>query len=289
VCYVLLAPRERTKLTAQFVECVFLGYSAEHKGYRCWDPVGRRIRVSRDVTFDESRPFYPRPSPDASHASVIEPLSFLLFPDTPIAPPHLLPSSEVSVESPVVPSPVEPSSMAPSSVVPSFSEDIPPVPVGTAYDSKPPVTRVYTRTRRVAKPSSDASSPSDEPSTSVAPSPLDDSSSSDVSSLPDETASAVGSTRYALRDRQSIRPPDRLGFAGTVLSEPTSYRDAIHHQEWQHAMAEEIAALERTGTWDLVPIPAHVCPITCKWVYKVKTRSDGSLERYKARLVARGF
>ncbi|KAM3225581.1 hypothetical protein ACQJBY_058366 [Aegilops geniculata] len=54
-------------------------------------------------------------------------------------------------------------------------------------------------------------------------------------------------------------------------------------------MAEEIAALERTGTWDLVSLPPEVRPITCKWVYKVKTRSDGSLERHKARLVARGF
>jgi hypothetical protein len=54
-------------------------------------------------------------------------------------------------------------------------------------------------------------------------------------------------------------------------------------------MYEEIATLEWTGTWDLVPCPPHVRLITCKWVYKVKTRSGGSLESYKARLVARGF
>jgi hypothetical protein len=54
-------------------------------------------------------------------------------------------------------------------------------------------------------------------------------------------------------------------------------------------MAKEIAALERTGTWDLVHYPPCVHLITCKWVYKVNTRSDGSLDRYKARLIARGF
>jgi hypothetical protein len=54
-------------------------------------------------------------------------------------------------------------------------------------------------------------------------------------------------------------------------------------------MAEEIVALERTGTWDLVPCPSRVRLITCKWVYKVKTHSDGSLKRYKPRLVAHGF
>jgi hypothetical protein len=47
-------------------------------------------------------------------------------------------------------------------------------------------------------------------------------------------------------------------------------------------MVEEIVALERTNTWDLVPCPSTVS-IMCKWVYKIKTCSDGSTECYKAR------
>jgi hypothetical protein len=88
------------------------------------------------------------------------------------------------------------------------------------------------------------------------------------------------------------RPPDCYSpsaFIVTALSEPTSYRDAILHPEWQHTMAQEIAALERTDTWDLMLCPLRVHLITYKWAYKVKTRSDGSLERYKTPLVARSF
>jgi hypothetical protein len=80
-----------------------------------------------------------------------------------------------------------------------------------------------------------------------------------------------------------------LAFISTTLSEPSFYRDAILHPEWQHTMAEEIAALKQTGMWDLVLCTPRARPITCKWVYKIKTRSDGSIEHYKACLIARGF
>jgi hypothetical protein len=74
-----------------------------------------------------------------------------------------------------------------------------------------------------------------------------------------------------------------------AIVEPTTYQEASGILEWQLAMIDELAALERTGTWDIVPLPSHVVPITCKWVFKVKIKSYGSIERYKARLVARGF
>jgi hypothetical protein len=74
-----------------------------------------------------------------------------------------------------------------------------------------------------------------------------------------------------------------------VVDAPSTYQEASSLPEWQLAMSEELAALDHTGTWDIVPLPSHTVPITCKWVFKIKFRSDGSIERYKARLVARGF
>ncbi|CAM8959925.1 unnamed protein product [Rhodiola kirilowii] len=54
-------------------------------------------------------------------------------------------------------------------------------------------------------------------------------------------------------------------------------------------MDEEMNAFIKNKTWDLVLKPDHIKPITCKWVYKVKRKADGKVDRFKARLVARGF
>jgi transposase InsO family protein len=73
------------------------------------------------------------------------------------------------------------------------------------------------------------------------------------------------------------------------VEEPTNYEEAAKNIKWRDAMEEEMTALRQNQTWELVPKPNGVKPISCKWVYKVKTKADGSIERYKARLVARGF
>ncbi|BFG21230.1 hypothetical protein CerSpe_075040 [Prunus speciosa] len=72
----------------------------------------------------------------------------------------------------------------------------------------------------------------------------------------------------------------------THLKEPTSFSQAVQIPQWRAAMKSEIDALQTNGTWSLVPLPPHKRPIGCKWVYKVKLKADGTVERYKARLVA---
>jgi Reverse transcriptase (RNA-dependent DNA polymerase) len=54
-------------------------------------------------------------------------------------------------------------------------------------------------------------------------------------------------------------------------------------------MQEEIKALAKNKTWDVVQLPQNKKPVGCRWIYKIKYNSNGSIERYKARLVAKGY
>ncbi|XP_061347839.1 uncharacterized mitochondrial protein AtMg00820-like [Gastrolobium bilobum] len=54
-------------------------------------------------------------------------------------------------------------------------------------------------------------------------------------------------------------------------------------------MDAELNALAKNDTWTIVDLPPDKTPIGCKWVYKIKYRSNGEIERHKARLVAKGF
>jgi hypothetical protein len=67
------------------------------------------------------------------------------------------------------------------------------------------------------------------------------------------------------------------------------FSDADRYAVWHNAMCDEIAALRTNRTWSLVPFHPSMNIVGSRWVYRIKRRVDGSIERYKARLIARGF
>uniref|UniRef100_A0A2N9FS71 Reverse transcriptase Ty1/copia-type domain-containing protein n=1 Tax=Fagus sylvatica TaxID=28930 RepID=A0A2N9FS71_FAGSY len=88
---------------------------------------------------------------------------------------------------------------------------------------------------------------------------------------------------YALSSTLSysqLSPSHRqFSLALTTISEPTSFAQANQIPHWKEAMLAKFTAFEANDTWIVTDLPARKQPIGCKWVYKVKLKADGSLER----------
>uniref|UniRef100_A0A2N9FZL4 Reverse transcriptase Ty1/copia-type domain-containing protein n=1 Tax=Fagus sylvatica TaxID=28930 RepID=A0A2N9FZL4_FAGSY len=75
----------------------------------------------------------------------------------------------------------------------------------------------------------------------------------------------------------------------TTNIEPQFYHQAIQSSKWRDAMQAKLTTFEANNTWSLTSLLPHKSLIGCKWVYKIKHRADGSIERYKVKLVAKGY
>ncbi|CAI7885450.1 unnamed protein product [Closterium sp. NIES-54] len=75
------------------------------------------------------------------------------------------------------------------------------------------------------------------------------------------------------------------------VSEPTLKKalEGSDAEEWKKAMESELKSIEENGTWELVELPEGRKAITSKWLFKIKSDADGKIERYKSRLVAKGY
>ena len=70
---------------------------------------------------------------------------------------------------------------------------------------------------------------------------------------------------------------------------PQTHHEALRDKNWKNVMNEEIKPLNKNQTWEIVDLPKGKKIVGCKWVFVVKYNVDGSLERYKSRLVAKGY
>jgi hypothetical protein len=71
--------------------------------------------------------------------------------------------------------------------------------------------------------------------------------------------------------------------------EPTFFEEAMQKKEWADAMTEEYQSIVKNDVWEIVPRPKSKDVVSSKWLFKIKHATDGSIEKYKARFVTRGF
>jgi len=60
---------------------------------------------------------------------------------------------------------------------------------------------------------------------------------------------------------------------------PTLITEALENKDWVQAMKEEMNALKKNNTWEVVTLPMGKKPIGCKWVYTPNYKANGTLER----------
>ena len=81
-------------------------------------------------------------------------------------------------------------------------------------------------------------------------------------------------------------------LVNSVMEEPKTVHEALNGEQssrWREAMESEYSSLLKNDTWDLVPPPEGKNIVGSPWVLKVKHDENGSVKRFKARLVAQGY
>ena len=58
---------------------------------------------------------------------------------------------------------------------------------------------------------------------------------------------------------------------------------------WKEAVNSEIESIMQNHTWELVDLPPGSKPLGCKWIFKRKMKTDGSIDKFKTRLIAKGY
>ncbi|KAK9174745.1 hypothetical protein WN944_026749 [Citrus x changshan-huyou] len=97
-------------------------------------------------------------------------------------------------------------------------------------------------------------------------------------------------TRRKLRNDSSL--VDHIALAtekNMSIAEPKSYKTAMKIPYWLEVMEDEIKALKNNDTWPLVTRPKGINVVGSKWIFKTKLHEYGTVDRFKARLVAQGY
>jgi hypothetical protein len=277
LCYPLLGPYANHKLSFRSKPCILLGYGANQRGYRYFDPQTHKVYLSRNVVFDENQ--FPTKGMSLSQGSC-----------------KVAPNSGTS------------SVILPNPLPAEFSHyfDVPSATAASPSSEFPFLNHLESITPQ-GSTSKSSDSPKDDPSSSCSQPPT--SSPNTTFSLgpaaPQPPLSPVVPDNRIITRSQTghLKPKEFCGFklfhtskypmsVTQVVSlplEPSTFKQAATKPEWIQAMLLEYNAFISNQTWTLCFRPSHHNVVRNKWVFKVKQKPDGNVDRFKACLVAKGF
>jgi hypothetical protein len=251
ISYIHIPKAERRKLDSKSLKCYFVGYSPTQKAYRFWDPVSRRIKISRDVIFDEQ--LHDVPDIPTNHEEA-NPFEVLFRPSREIQ------SFNNNEEGGVMPQ----------------AEGESDVNTQPETSHTPPSSDVPTR----------VVAPTLVPSYDPDPAIIDDSAS--ISSGITRVSPYPLRIREPRRHWQSMQSTTEIQdlYVPTSYSDAMACPNA---HLWKAAIEDEYNSLMVNKTWSISQLPPGRTPIGSRWVFTIKPGVKGSPPRYKARLVAKGF
>lgn len=290
-CFVHVPSEKRRKLDNTATQMIFIGYDGESKAYRCFDPINRKLVISRDVRFvrnkthqenilvdissneaevndiedDESSLVDSEQSFNTVGNSSYKESSDSAESDDTLTNRSLYRANDFDTSSDESTS--EDSTSSAETVIPANFESSLDEEYGVLSDNFGNLSM----TEAEATTSTDTGS-------EWLPSNVDS----------DETETER-SPRVSQRQTKGV-PPTR--YQANMVIEPKSISDALSSESkshWVNAMKEEMSAMQNNNTWELCELPNGRNVIGCKWIFKTKTDASGKVNRYKARLVAQGF
>ncbi|XP_019248462.1 PREDICTED: uncharacterized protein LOC109227720 [Nicotiana attenuata] len=248
------------KFSPRARKSVIIGYYETQKGYSLFDLDARKVFISRDVSFREQAFLF------KEGTQITEDL----FPCEPLIPNDSLPEHSLQ------------SSSSEVQITPEESNS------STAHD----------QVEAAQAPSGTNPIPSQSLTEHVA------SETADVRKSSRTTRPSIWLKNYVTSSNTQKHPycisnsvsyshlsPHYQAYLGMFSStvEPKSFMEACQDPNWVEAMPQEIKVLEDNATWSIADLRAGKRAIGSKWVFKIKYKENGEIERYKARLIAKGY
>jgi hypothetical protein len=309
LAYVLVRKENRRALEPHSRKCIFVGYPEGVKAWKFWDPVNRKFIISSHAVFDER--YFPGNSPTTIHAlDSLPPIQSTQQQQVVLH--QGGDTDDVVVRPPVAaPAPTPPLDPLPEQAEEQpapFADVLPDVPEPERLPE--PRRQNPPRTSRFVGSFKETASRQRPRHVSPPPSPLPESSSDELNPRDDNELEVNSVVEQGLQyvftstidDYLTLDEGLEYAFHAytTALktsshdNEPRTFKEAMQRSpderaKWYKAATDEIQALVDNGTFELVQLPPGRKAIGSRWVFKVKRNADGSIERYKARVVAQGF